>query len=46
MATKPEILDDAIEVLRRGEPFTIDAVAREAGLTKPGVVHHFETKEA
>ena len=46
MATKPEILDDAIEVLRRGEPFAIDAVAREAGLTKPGVVHHFETKEA
>lgn len=42
MATKPEILDDAIEVLRRGEPFTIDAVAREAGLTKPD----FATKEA
>ena len=46
MATKPEILDDAIEVLRRGEPFAIDAVAREAGLTKPGVMHHFATKEA
>lgn len=45
MATKPELLDHAIEVLRRGDALTIDAVAREAGLTKPGVVHHFGTKE-
>lgn len=45
MPTKTEILDHAIEVLRRGEALTIDAVAREAGLTKPGVVHHFSTKE-
>ncbi|WP_372503316.1 TetR/AcrR family transcriptional regulator [Microbacterium paraoxydans] len=44
--TKPELLDSAIAVLRRGENLTIDAVAREAGLTKPGVVHHFSTKEA
>ncbi|MGP6206270.1 TetR/AcrR family transcriptional regulator [Microbacterium sp. F2] len=46
MPTKPELLDSAIAVLRRGENLTIDAVAREAGLTKPGVVHHFSTKEA
>ena len=45
MPTKPEILDHAIDVLRRGETLTIDAVAREANLTKPGVVHHFSTKE-
>lgn len=45
MPTKPEILDAALEVLRRGEPLTIDAVARESGLTKPGVVHHFATKD-
>ena len=46
MPTKIELLDHAVEVLRRGEGLTIDAVAREAGLTKPGVVHHFGTKEA
>ncbi|CAI7614558.1 unnamed protein product [Penicillium discolor] len=34
-----------VEVLRRGDALTLDAVAREAGLTKPGVVHHFGTKE-
>ncbi len=45
MATKPEILDSALDVLRAGDPLTIDAVARVSGLTKPGVVHHFPTKE-
>lgn len=45
MSSKSEILDHAVAVLRRGEPLTLDAVAREAGLTKPGVVHHFSAKE-
>lgn len=45
MATKPEILDSALDVLRAGEALTIDAVARASGLTKPGIVHHFSTKE-
>jgi AcrR family transcriptional regulator len=45
MTTKTEILDHAIDVLRRGEALTMDSAAREAGLTKPGVVHHFATKE-
>ena len=45
MSTKIELLDHAVEVLRRGDALTLDAVAREAGLTKPGVVHHFGTKE-
>lgn len=45
MATKPELLDRAIDVLHRGDALTLDAVAREAGLTKPGLVHHFGTKE-
>lgn len=45
MSSKLEILDHAVAVLRRGESLTLDAVAREAGLTKPGVVHHFPTKE-
>ena len=46
MTTKPEILDAARVVLRRGDALTLDAVAREAGLTKPGLVHHFSSKEA
>lgn len=45
MATNPELLNAALAVLRAGETLTIDAVARRAGLTKPGVVHHFATKE-
>lgn len=36
MATKPEVFDSAIDVLRRGDALSIDAVARDAGLTKPG----------
>ncbi|OAT67941.1 TetR family transcriptional regulator [Mycobacteroides immunogenum] len=46
MPTRSEILDHAIAVVQAGEPLTIDAVARASGLTKPGVVHHFKTKEA
>lgn len=45
MPTRTELLDRAGDVLRRGEPLTLDSVAREAGLTKAGVVHHFPTKE-
>jgi len=46
MATKTEILDAALVVLRLNEPLTLDSVALRAGLTKPGVVHHFRTKQA
>lgn len=46
MRSKSEILDHAIDVLRAGDALTLDAVARRAALTKPGVVHHFRTKEA
>ena len=45
MARKTEILDAALDVLRNGGTLTIDAVAAGSGLTKPGVVHHFATKE-
>lgn len=46
MSSRSEILDAALDVLRDGETLTLDAVARTAGLTKPGVVHYFPTKEA
>lgn len=45
MATKTEILDAALDVIAAGEVLTLDSVARRAGLTKPGIVHHFATKE-
>ena len=45
MPTRPEILDAAIAVLSRSEALTLDAVARETGLTKPGVIHHVGSKE-
>lgn len=45
MVTKTEILDSALDVLRANDPLTLDSVARAIGLTKPGVVHHFPTKE-
>lgn len=46
MSSQVEILHHAVEVLRRGGALTMDAVAREAGLTRPGVLHHFASKEA
>ena len=46
MPTKSELLEHAVEILRIGDSLTFDAVARHAGLTKPGVVHHFRTKES
>ena len=42
---KSELLDLAVEILDRGEPLTLDAVARASGLTKPGVIHHVGSKE-
>lgn len=42
---KQRLLDLAIVVLRRGDALTLDALAKEAGLTKPGIVHHFASKE-
>lgn len=42
------LLDAALRVLRGpdGADITLDAVAREAGVTKPGLMYHFPTREA
>lgn len=44
----PEILDAAMRVLDAadGGDITYDAVAREAGLTKAGLMYHFPSKDA
>ena len=45
--TREAVLDAAIGVARRsGGRFTVDAVAREAGVSKGAVLHHFRSKEA
>ncbi len=45
---RQRILDGALELLRAdgGGTITLDAAARQVGLTKPGLMYHFPTKEA
>ncbi|KOX11293.1 TetR/AcrR family transcriptional regulator [Nocardiopsis sp. NRRL B-16309] len=47
-STRTRILDGALDLLRAegGGSVTLDAAARQAGLTKPGLMYHFPTKEA
>lgn len=42
---RPQVLDAALQVLREGANLSLDAVARAAGLTKPGLLYHFPDKE-
>lgn len=44
--SRRDILDHALDVLRSGDPVTLDSAAHQAGLTKPGLMYHFGTKEA
>jgi AcrR family transcriptional regulator len=47
-SSKNAILDAALAVVSvpDGADITLDAVARQAGLTKPGLMYHFPTREA
>jgi AcrR family transcriptional regulator len=42
------VLDASLRLMRGadGADITLDAVAREAGITKPGLMYHFPTREA
>jgi AcrR family transcriptional regulator len=42
---RDKALDCGLDLLRRGTPLSLDSVARAAGLTKPGLMYHFATKE-
>ncbi len=44
--TRTQVLDHACELLREGGVLSLDSVARAAGLTKPGLMYHFPTKQA
>jgi AcrR family transcriptional regulator len=39
-------LDAALGLLRAGERLSLESAARAAGLSKPGLMYHFPTKEA
>jgi AcrR family transcriptional regulator len=45
---RQRILDGALDLLRAegGGTITLDAAAKRVGLTKPGLMYHFPTKEA
>ncbi|MFE2638230.1 TetR/AcrR family transcriptional regulator [Streptomyces scopuliridis] len=45
---RQRILDGALDLLRAagGGTITLDAAAKQVGLTKPGLMYHFPTKEA
>ena len=47
-ARRGEIIEAALQVLAESgvEALTLDAVARKAGVSKGGLIHHFNTKEA
>jgi AcrR family transcriptional regulator len=46
MTTRTQILDGALQILRAGGTVTLESAARQAGLTKPGLMYHFSTKQA
>ena len=46
MTTRDAILSGALELLNSGGTVSLESAARHVGLSKPGVMHHFRTKEA
>lgn len=46
MSSREQILESALARLRAGASVSLASVADQAGLSKPGVMYHFPTKEA
>ena len=44
--SRTRLLESALSLVREGENLSLESVARAAGLTKPGLMYHFPTKEA
>lgn len=42
---KNDIIEQTLEIIRSGGAVSFDSVAARVGLTKPGLMHHFRTKE-
>lgn len=45
-SSRERILGGALELIRSGGTVSLASAARQVGLTKPGVMYHFPTKEA
>ncbi|MFF0989184.1 TetR/AcrR family transcriptional regulator [Kocuria nitroreducens] len=45
-SSRDRILDGALELLRAGGTISLESAARHVGLSKPGVMYHFRSKEA
>jgi len=45
MIQKKDIIKAAQERIKNGETVSLDSVARDIGLTKAGLVHHYPTKK-
>jgi AcrR family transcriptional regulator len=45
-SSRAGILDAAVALVRDGGTVSLESAARAAGLTKPGLMYHFPTKEA
>lgn len=45
-SSRIDALDAALALLRDGDAVSLESAARAAGLTKPGLMYHFPTKEA
>jgi len=43
---RARILDRALELMSEGGTLSLDSVARGVGLSKPGLMYHFPTKQA
>ena len=46
MIQKKDIIKAAQERIKNGETVSLDSVARDIGLTKAGLVHHYPTKKS
>ena len=44
--SREEILAHALDIIRGGGAISFDSVAQSSGLSKPGLMYHFRTKEA
>ncbi|MFC7877617.1 TetR/AcrR family transcriptional regulator [Isoptericola sp. NPDC057391] len=44
-STRAQILDSAVNLLRDGETVSLESAARSAGVSKPGLMYHFRTKQ-
>ena len=44
--SKDRIVEGGLALAAAGAPVTLESAARKAGLTKPGIMNHFPTKQA